>query len=60
MAHFKRKGPKSTRAGCLSCKPHKAQYLKDTNGARTRQEIQADDREESFADDSFDALDDEG
>lgn len=23
--HFKRKGPKSTRAGCLMCKPHKRQ-----------------------------------
>ena len=25
MANFKRKGPKSTRAGCLLCKPHKRQ-----------------------------------
>jgi len=25
MAHHKRKGPKSTRAGCLLCKPHKHQ-----------------------------------
>ncbi len=25
MAHHKRKGPKSTRAGCLLCKPHKCQ-----------------------------------
>lgn len=23
--HFKRKGPKSTRAGCLLCKPYKRQ-----------------------------------
>ncbi len=23
--HHKRKGPKSTRAGCLMCKPHKRQ-----------------------------------
>jgi hypothetical protein len=23
--NFKRKGPKSTRAGCLLCKPHKRQ-----------------------------------
>lgn len=23
--HHKRKGPKSTRAGCLLCKPHKRQ-----------------------------------
>jgi len=25
MAHHKRKGPKSTRAGCLLCKPYKRQ-----------------------------------
>jgi hypothetical protein len=25
MTHHKRKGPKSTRAGCLLCKPHKHQ-----------------------------------
>ena len=25
MANFKRKGPKSTRAGCLYCKPFKRQ-----------------------------------
>jgi hypothetical protein len=25
MANFKRKGPKSTRSGCLLCKPHKRQ-----------------------------------
>jgi hypothetical protein len=25
MAHHKRKGPKSTRAGCLLCKPQKRQ-----------------------------------
>ncbi len=23
--HFKRKGPKSTRSGCMMCKPHKRQ-----------------------------------
>ena len=28
MANFKRKGPKSTRAGCLMCKPHKRQGTK--------------------------------
>lgn len=26
--NFKRKGPKSTRAGCLLCKPHKRQGVK--------------------------------
>ena len=25
MAHHKRKGPKSTRSGCLLCKPYKRQ-----------------------------------
>ena len=25
MSHHKRKGPKSTRSGCLLCKPHKRQ-----------------------------------
>jgi hypothetical protein len=25
MAHHKRKRPKSTRSGCLMCKPHKRQ-----------------------------------
>ena len=28
MAHHKRKGPKSTRAGCLLCKPWKRQGAK--------------------------------
>ncbi|MGB7952188.1 MAG: hypothetical protein WCH75_31255 [Candidatus Binatia bacterium] len=28
MAHYKRKGPKSTRAGCLLCKPYKRQGSK--------------------------------
>ncbi|MCE2425680.1 MAG: hypothetical protein J4F45_11385 [Pseudomonadales bacterium] len=28
MAHHKRKGPKSTRAGCLLCKPWKRQGTK--------------------------------
>jgi hypothetical protein len=26
--HHKRKGPRSTRAGCLMCKPHKRQGVK--------------------------------
>jgi hypothetical protein len=29
MAHHKRRGPKSTRAGCLMCKYWKDQKLKD-------------------------------
>jgi hypothetical protein len=40
MANFKRKGPKSTRAGCLMCKPHKRQgqrlNLRMTFGERRR------------------------
>lgn len=30
MANHKRKGPKSTRGGCLFCKPDKHQALKNT------------------------------
>lgn len=41
--NHKRKGPKSTRAGCLMCKPHKDQRRKDTAKARTRQQVRADD-----------------
>lgn len=36
--HHKRTGPKSTRGGCLLCKPHKHQAAKDTLAAQTRQE----------------------
>lgn len=32
MPHHKRKRPKSSRAGCLQCKPHKLQRGK--NGAK--------------------------
>jgi len=38
MAHHKRGRPRSARAGCLSCKPHKANQLKDAWGSQTRQE----------------------
>jgi hypothetical protein len=34
MANFKRKGPKSTRSGCLLCKPHKRQGAKCTHTPR--------------------------
>ena len=37
MAHHKRKGPKSTRAGCLMCKPHKRQGAKHADRARYSQ-----------------------
>lgn len=51
MAHHKRKRRKDRRSGCLMCKAHKSCALKDTKGARTRQEVRADDREESFEED---------
>ena len=41
MANFKRKGPKSTRAGCLMCKPHKHQGSSDSFGSLTLQEQRA-------------------
>jgi hypothetical protein len=34
MANHKRKGPKSTRAGCLLCKPHKHQAERHCGRAR--------------------------
>lgn len=34
MENFKRKGPKSTRSGCLLCKPHKRQGAKCEHTAR--------------------------
>lgn len=34
MANYKRKGPKSTRSGCLLCKPHKRQGAKCVHTAR--------------------------
>jgi len=39
--NHKRRRPKSSRAGCLLCKPHKSQRSKDTLGAQTLQEQRA-------------------
>jgi len=39
--NHKRKGPKSTREGCLMCKPHKDQRRKDCLGDQTLQERRA-------------------
>lgn len=39
--NHKRKGPKSTRAGCLLCEWHKHQALKKTKAAQPRQERRA-------------------
>lgn len=41
MAHHKRRRPKSTRAGCLCCKPHKDQRRKDCEESQTWQERRA-------------------
>lgn len=41
MANFKRKGPKSTRSGCLLCKPHKRQGAKCEHTARETAKRQA-------------------
>ena len=38
MANFKRGRAKNRRAGCLMCKWHKANGVKGTHGAQTRQE----------------------
>lgn len=42
MAHHKRTGPKSTRAGCLMCKPHKRQgstKVTKLKGVRVRRKL---------------------
>ncbi|MDJ0523200.1 MAG: hypothetical protein QNJ90_14110 [Planctomycetota bacterium] len=40
--HHKRGRPKNRRAGCLLCKPHKANGMKGTQDAKTMQERRAD------------------
>lgn len=51
MAHHKRRRPKSRRAGCLLCKPHKANGLKGCahmmapRDRRTRDQMDAQVRE---------------
>jgi len=42
MAHHKRGRPKNRRAGCLMCKPHKANGSKGTRAARTNQDRRSD------------------
>jgi hypothetical protein len=41
MAHHKRGKCKNARAGCLMCKPHKANGVKGGKEGQTRQELQA-------------------
>lgn len=50
MGHHKRGKPKSSRSGCLMCKPHKDQAFKDTYEAQTMQEKRARDWEEDQLD----------
>jgi len=42
MAHHKRGRPKSSRAGCLLCKPHKHQGRKKTARSKRAQAILAE------------------
>lgn len=48
MAHHKRRRPKNARAGCLMCKPHKANGQKGMTSQQTPQEKRAreDEREQ--------------
>lgn len=39
--NFKRKRPKNSRAGCLMCKPHKANGMKGMTKQQTLQEQKA-------------------
>jgi len=41
MAHHKRGRRKNARAGCIWCKPHKANGAKGGKNAQTKQELQA-------------------
>jgi hypothetical protein len=50
MAHHKRKGPKSTRAGCLMCKAHKDQRRKKVPRPNVQRKLQ--DRISGLADGS--------
>lgn len=52
MAHHKRRRPKSQRAGCLLCKPYKANWMKDSRHAlkpRDRRERERLDAQEADA-----------
>jgi hypothetical protein len=47
MAHHKRRRPKNRRAGCLWCKPHKANHaqMTDRDAASARRRMQDDPRD---------------
>lgn len=44
MAHHKRRRPKNRRAGCLFCKPHKANGAKDRHPPSAARAMQEDAR----------------
>jgi len=46
MANHKRGKPKNSRAGCLMCKPHKANGAKDKEKASVKRKLQEDVEEE--------------
>lgn len=46
MSNHKRKRPKSTRAGCLLCKPHKRQGCKHGNPTRQEAKARASEKEQ--------------
>jgi hypothetical protein len=48
--HYKRSKPKSGRAGCLLCKPHKHQAEKHRDRARVRREGERDLRQWRISD----------
>jgi len=51
MAHHKRRRPKSRRAGCLCCKPHKANGVKGTAGALKPRDFREKERLDSMVKD---------
>lgn len=52
MANHKRKKPKNSRAGCLMCKPHKANGAKEKEKPSIRRKLQeeTEETEENGAD----------
>lgn len=46
MAHHKRRRPKRRRAGCLWCKPHKSNGMKQGNPTRQEEKARLAEREQ--------------
>lgn len=49
--HHKRKRHKNARAGCLMCKPHKANGIKGSDSAQTLQEQRAIEKDKMICED---------